>query len=218
MTDDSPEFLESGFADEHAVAVTDSSDAMERRILATAAALFRTKGYAQSTTRELAGMIGLKKASLYHYVQSKEDLLYEISIESLQQIDGDVAAAIADSAPGHVLRDLIKAHICSALGNRDHHAVMLSELRSLSEPRQQQVVKARDAYEARVRSVITREQSDGRLRSDINPKYLTLSLLNLLNWTIFWYQPGGPMEPEQLAQLLASVFIEGAGTPSAATQ
>ena len=62
---------------------------MERRILATAAELFRTKGYAQSTTRELAGMIGLKKASLYHYVQSKEDLLYEISIESLQQMQSD---------------------------------------------------------------------------------------------------------------------------------
>jgi AcrR family transcriptional regulator len=217
MTDDSSEIVESGTANEAAVAATDSSDAMERRILATAAALFRTKGYAQSTTRELAGMIGLKKASLYHYVESKEDLLYEISIESLQQIDGDVAAAIAASAPADVLRDLIKAHICSALGNRDHHAVMLSELRSLSQPRQQEVIKARDAYEARVRSVISQEQAENRLRSDISPKYLTLSLLNLLNWTIFWYQPGGAMEPDALGNLLASIFIEGASTPKAGT-
>jgi AcrR family transcriptional regulator len=199
------------------VSVKDSSDAMERRILGTAAELFRTKGYAQSTTRELAGLIGLKKASLYHYVQSKEDLLYEISIASLQQIDGDVAAAIAASAPADELRDLIKAHICSSLGNRDHHAVMLSELRSLSEPRRQQVIKARDAYESRVRGVITREQAEHRLRSDISPKYLTLALLNLLNWTIFWYQPGGSMEPDALGTLLASIFISGASAPKAAT-
>lgn len=193
----------------------DSGDTMEWRILATAAELFRTKGYAQSTTRELAGMIGLKKASLYHYVESKEDLLYEISIQSLRQIDGDVSAAIAAAAPADALRDLIKAHICSALGNRDHHAVMLSELRSLSEPRRQQIVKARDAYEARVRGVIVTEQAEKRLRSDVNPKYLTLALLNLLNWTIFWYQPGGALGPEQLGRLLASIFIEGAGAGGA---
>jgi TetR/AcrR family transcriptional regulator, cholesterol catabolism regulator len=190
---------------------------MERRILATAAELFRTKGYAQSTTRELAGMIGLKKASLYHYVQSKEDLLYEISIASLQQIDGDVAAAITASAPADELRDLIKAHICSSLGNRDSHAVMLSELRSLSGPRREQVIKARDAYESRVRGVISREQAEHRLRSDISPKYLTLALLNLLNWTIFWYQPGGSMEPDALGTLLASIFISGASAPKVAT-
>jgi AcrR family transcriptional regulator len=190
---------------------------MELRILSTAAELFRTKGYAQSTTRELAEMIGLKKASLYHYVESKEDLLYEISIQSLQQIDGDVSVAIAASAPADSLRDLIKAHIRSALGNRDHHAVMLSELRSLSQPRRQQIIKARDAYEARVRGVIVREQAENRLRSDINPKYLTFALLNLLNWTIFWYQPEGALEPEQLGSLLASIFIEGAGAAGAVT-
>jgi AcrR family transcriptional regulator len=216
MTDDSPELFESGSADGAAIAARDSSGAMERRILGTAAALFRTKGYAQSTTRELAGMIGLKKASLYHYVQSKEDLLYEISLESLQQIDRDVAAAIAASAPGDILGDLIKAHICSALGNRDHHAVMLSELRSLSEPRRQEVIRSRDAYEARVRGVISQGQAEHLLRSDIDPKYMTLALLNLLNWTIFWYQLGGPMEPEQLAHLLASIFIDGASAPKSA--
>jgi AcrR family transcriptional regulator len=216
MVDDFADLLGSAAAGGAAVSVTDSSDAMRQRILATAAQLFWTKGYAQSTTRELAEMIGLKKASLYHYVQSKEDLLYEISLESLRQIGTDVAAAIADSAPADVLRDLIKAHIRSALGNRDHHAVMLSELRSLSEPRRRQVIKARDAYETGVRGVIARQQAERRLRTDVSPKYLTLALLNLLNWTIFWYQPGGAMEPDALGTLLASLFIGGADAPQAA--
>jgi TetR/AcrR family transcriptional regulator, cholesterol catabolism regulator len=189
---------------------------MRRRVIATAAALFRTKGYAQATTRELAGMLGLKKASLYYYVASKEDLLYAISIESLRQIDSDVAAALAGSAPADELRDLITAHVSSALGNRDHHAVMLLELRSLSEPRRQEVVNSRDAYETRVRDVIARAQSEQRLRTDVDAKYLTLSLLNMLNWTIFWYQPGGPLEPAQLGKILATVFIEGAGLSNAA--
>ncbi|HXT91530.1 MAG TPA: TetR family transcriptional regulator, partial [Trebonia sp.] len=63
MTDGPPELSESGSAHGAPVSAMDSGDTMEWRILATAAELFRTKGYAQSTTRELAGMIGLKKAS-----------------------------------------------------------------------------------------------------------------------------------------------------------
>jgi AcrR family transcriptional regulator len=196
-------------------ATTDSGDAVRHRIFATAATLFRTKGYAQSTTRELATMLGLKKASLYHYVTSKEDLLYAISIDSLQQIDAHVAAAIESATPPERLRALIRAHVTSALGNRDQHAVMLSELGSLSEEPRKEVIKARDAYEKRIRDVIQAERAEQRLRTDIDAKYLALSLLNMLNWTIFWYQPGGSLTPEELAGILATIFIEGASAPRA---
>jgi AcrR family transcriptional regulator len=215
METDSPQTPGVRRADGATGSTTDSGDAVRHRIFATAATLFRTKGYAQSTTRELAELLGLKKASLYHYVASKEDLLYAISIDSLQQIDANTAAAIASASPQDCFRELIRAHVTSALGNRDQHAVMLSELGSLSEARRLEVIKARDAYEKRVRDVIQGELAQGRLRTDIDVKYLALSLLNLLNWTIFWYQPGGSLEPEQLADMLATIFIEGAGAPRA---
>ena len=72
-----------------------------------------------------------------------------------------------------------------------------------------------DTTSGKVRGVIQGELAQGRLRTDIDVKYLALSLLNLLNWTIFWYQPGGSLEPEQLADILATIFIEGAGAPRA---
>lgn len=214
MEEHSPETPDARRADGTGT-TTDSGDAVRHRIFATAAMLFRTKGYAQSTTRELAAMLGLKKASLYHYVASKEDLLYGISMDSLQQIDANVAAAVEAASPHDRFRELIRAHVISALGDRDQHAVMLSELGSLSDPRRQEVIKARDAYERRIRGVIQAELAERRLRTDIDAKYLALSLLNLLNWTIFWYQPGGSLEPEKLADILATIFIEGAGAPRA---
>ena len=71
------------------------ADGVRRRLLGIAAELFRRKGFAQSTTRELAELLGLKKASLYYYVHSKQDLLYELCLESVRSIAHEVAAAVA---------------------------------------------------------------------------------------------------------------------------
>jgi AcrR family transcriptional regulator len=181
------------------------------RLLGTAAALFRAKGYASSTTRELAALLGIQKASLYHHIDKKEDLLYALCVDSLQRIHGAVEEAIApESLPLERLRCLIRAHLQAALADQDKHATMLIELRELSGKRYEEVLGLRDAYEALVRETIAEAQRSGSIRSDMPPKYLTLALLNLLNWSIFWFRTGGELNPEELADLLAAVFLEGA--------
>jgi len=180
------------------------------RVLATAADLFRRKGYSQSTMRELASLLGLKKASLYHYVERKDDLLSDICMESLRRIDSEVAKAAEGASTANRVSRVIHAHVRSALVDRDLHTVMLIELRALSPTRHGEVVKRRDMYEERIRGIIRMGQEDGLLRSDVKTEYLTLALLNLLNWTIFWYQPSGPLSPEELGDLLATQFLDGA--------
>jgi AcrR family transcriptional regulator len=181
------------------------------RLLGIAADLFRRKGFARATTRELAGLLGLKKASLYHYVSSKQELLYEICIESLNTISEQVRRAIDQGPqPGRMLA-VIRAHVETACRDQAMHAVMLIELRALAPERYTEVVEARSAYERQLRAVLEDEQEGGRLRGDVDCRYLTLMLLNLLNWTIFWYDPAGALSPRELADMLARQFIEGAG-------
>ena len=93
---------------------------------------------------------------------------------------------------------------------------MLTELRALTPGRQAEVVEARSGYEQQLRQFVRDEQQRGRLRSDVDSKYLTLMLLNLLNWTIFWYDPTGPLGAAQLGDLLAGQFFEGANPTGAA--
>ena len=47
------------------------------------------------------------------------------------------------------------------------------------------------------------------MRRDVTARNLTLALLSLLNWPIFWFRPDGELTPVALADLLASVFLEG---------
>jgi TetR/AcrR family transcriptional regulator, cholesterol catabolism regulator len=180
------------------------------RLLRIAARLFRQKGYAASTTRELAEQLGIQKASLYHHIRSKEDLLFEISMESLRRITAAVECA-ADSAPEDArLREMIIKHIETALNDQDMHTSMLIELRSLSRERRAEVTMNRAKYEAMFRSVLESEQAAGRIRSDMSARYLTLALLNLLNWTIFWFDPNGDLSPKELGDVLAKVYLDGA--------
>jgi AcrR family transcriptional regulator len=180
------------------------------RLLVLAAELFRQKGYGLTTTRELASRLGIQKASLYHHMRGKEDLLFAISMASLERITGAVTAARDGAGADRRLRAMITAHLEAALQDQDMHTTMLIELRALSEGRQKEVRAGRDAYQDLLRSVIKDDQSAGRLRTDISAEYLTLSLLNLLNWTIFWFTPGGDRTAGELAEMMCTIFLDGA--------
>ncbi len=191
--------------------ITNTADTTASRLLATAAALFREKGYANSTIRELATRLGIQKASLYHHIAKKEDLLYALWVDSLQRIHSESEQAIAAyTAPLERLRALIYAHLRAALTDQDKHATMLIELRELSKDRYAEVLQLRDRYEALVRQTIAEAQAAGVLRENPSAKYQTLALLNQLNWTIFWFRPGGELTPDQLGEILATLFLEGA--------
>ena len=181
------------------------------RLLDTAAKLFWTKGYASTSTREIAEVLGVRKASLYHHINSKEDLLYQISVNSLEHIINGVAAAVeASDDPIERVRTLIHAHVASMIADQNKHSVMLTELRALSPGRRTEIVAMRDEYERLVAGVLGGACVSGALRSDVPVKVLALSLLNLLNWSIFWFQRDGGLSPAMLAEYLATLYLSGA--------
>jgi AcrR family transcriptional regulator len=185
------------------------------RLLTVAAALFRQKGYAAATTRELAGLLGIQNASLYHHIRSKEDLLYQLCVDSLTRMRMTAEEVLAQEfEPLDRLRALARAHVVTSLGDQDSHATMLIELRGLSAARRAEVIELRATYEAIVESVIAEAQSAALLRSDISAKHLRLAFLNLLNWTIFWFRQDGELTSEQLGDLFADIFISGVAAAS----
>jgi AcrR family transcriptional regulator len=183
-------------------------------ILAAAADLFWANGYAGTTMSDLASTMNLRKASLYHHIDKKETLLYELSLDSLERIEAASEQALGSEAePLEKLRALIVAHIVTAQSDRNKHATMLTELRALTTEHRQEILRRRDAYDRLIEKTIRAAQKAGELRTDVSAKLLRLALLNLLNWTIFWFRPDGTLSVEQLAKTFASIFIDG-GRPA----
>jgi AcrR family transcriptional regulator len=199
-------------------AATDGTPSTRARLLTTAASLFHERGYAGTTTREIARKVGIEKASLYHYIDGKEDLLYDLCTNALLHIREGAERVIAqETDPKRQLQLAIESHIVSSIANRDVHSTMLLELRGLSPERRLRVIEMRDDYEDILRGITARCQASGALRGDIEPKLLTLALLNILNWTIFWFKPGGEYTPEGVADVLCQLYLQGADTQPDAT-
>lgn len=204
------------------VALREKDDAAKAstadRLLRTAAAFFWKKGFSATTTRELSEHLGIQRASLYHHIKTKEDLLYTISMDSLSRIKAAVMATAAESAPEGRLEAVILAHLSTALSDRDFHATMLTELRALSPKRRREVLERRDEYEILLRNIIIQEQNMGKIRNDLDARYLTLSLLNLLNWTIFWFDPKGELSVPQISEVLSAIYLNGARVQNGAVE
>jgi AcrR family transcriptional regulator len=188
----------------------DESLSTSERLLIGSAGLFREKGYAGTTTRALSAMVGIQNGSLYHHVGGKEDLLYRLCMGSLDAVGAVFSAIVAeDLDPLTRLENLARGYLEQALNDRDRHATMLSEIRFLSPARRAEVVARRDANVAIVESAVRQAQEAGQVRPDIDAKYLTLALFNLLNWTIFWYNPDDELSEPAIAEILWSVFSVG---------
>lgn len=183
----------------------------QERVLETAARLFRSRGYTATTTREIAAELGIQKASLYYHISSKEDLLYRICVGSMRDhLDGLHAVL---ERPGDVLsklREAIDGNVARLHSDSDRNAVALVELRALAPDRRARVIGMRDEYETALRGLVAAAQGAGVVRSDVDAKYLTISLLSLINWSIIWYRVDGKLTPKQLAEFLMDVYLEGA--------
>jgi AcrR family transcriptional regulator len=185
-------------------------DSTVERLLDAAVALFSRQGYAVTSTREVAALLGMQKASLYYHIESKEDLLYFICKSALERIRSDVDTAIQDvHDPLERARVLICAHMESMLRDKDEHATTLTEMYALSPERLSQIVALREGYVDLVRSVLHDAQKAGALRDDIDVRYLNLGLLGLMNRVLVWYRRRGPLSPAQLGQMLAVIFLTG---------
>jgi AcrR family transcriptional regulator len=162
--------------------------------------------------RELGDALGIPPATLYYYIGSKQELLRAICVDAIESIIASGTKARDTNAPGGLrqLDGLIRAHMTAMLGEQAKHATLLIEMRSLDEGIAHEVVGLRDEYEAIIRAAVVAEQQLGGLRTDLTPEALTLLLLNLLNWPVFWYHESGPLTPGDLAQQISTLFFEGA--------
>ncbi|MET4073766.1 TetR/AcrR family transcriptional regulator [Hymenobacter sp. UYCo722] len=176
----------------------------------TATALFRTRGYAATSMRELATALGLEAGSLYSHIKSKEEILHRVCFGLAADFFLAFDQAISDSSiPVAIqLRQALEAHVRVLTRDGAASAVFLHEWRHLSEPGRAEFLVLRDRYEAGFRTLITQGVTEGQLHTP-DAAFATLTLLASLNWLPSWYRPEGKLGPDEIAHRLAEQLLGG---------
>ncbi len=180
-----------------------------QQILQTAAKLFRLYGYHGTSMQDLAEALGLQRGSLYHYIETKEDLLHALMKEAIETFIARVEPiANAPEPAASKLRKAVAAHLRVLVTMPDAVAVFLHELKALSPENQRAIIALRDRYEGLFRHMVAQGAADGTLRP-VDPKVATFAILGILNWPYHWFDPAGRLSVDELAEAFADLILHG---------
>jgi AcrR family transcriptional regulator len=164
-----------------------------RLILDTAARLLRSGGYHQTTLREIAQAVGIRKASLYHHFASKEEIVEAVVNDGVRFVQDAVVAALAGmdgASPRQRLEAAITAHLTALHGQRDYTTASFRVFTFGATPVPESVRAARRAYEDVWRGLIAELQAAGALPQERSADLMRYMILGAMNGSIDWFRPG----------------------------
>jgi len=178
-----------------------------RAIEDTASELFRERGYAATSVRDIARALDIQGASLYSHVASKEDVLWAI-VDRVATAFEQATTAVHEPASDPIdrLRAFVGAHVQVICADPGASSVFVHEWRHLSSDRRAAILERRDAYERRLRSLIADGIADGAFAM-VDPAVAAAFLLTALNGIPTWYRSEGHLSPDQLADAYADLAV-----------
>jgi AcrR family transcriptional regulator len=184
-------------------------------ILRAAAVMFTERGYAQTTIRDLAAAVGIRGPSLYNHFNTKEDVLFAVCEDSIGRLLAAVSSVDRDADGDEALQQLIRAHLETILEDSTPYQAMMIEIRSLSPERRAIILGRRDDYQGQVEAIIARAQHAGIVRGDRPARHLMRALLNLLTWTMIWFEREPGISTREVVSLMTTVYLDGVREPEA---
>jgi len=178
-------------------------------ILKAAVQIFGQKGFHATSMQDIAEAVHLQKASLYHHISSKQEILVEALDQALDLLIGNMQAVMKLDLPANEkLRQAMQVYLKTLVDHRDLASVLLLEHRSLEPEYRSRHIPRRDRFEQLWRDLIQEGLNEG-VFCCMDPAFSSRALLGVMNWTITWYRPGGALSAEMISQQYADLFLCG---------
>ena len=178
-------------------------------ILDAAAQVIRQKGFHGASMADIAEAVKLQKASLYHHVSSKQDILLALLDRALEMLFEQIDVIAKQPLPAdEKLRQMVRVYLRLLAENSDLSAVLLFEHRSLEPEQHKRHIPNRDRFESLWRDTIEDGVREG-VFSCPDVALAVRALMGILNWTLTWYNPDGSLSIEQIADQYANLLMNG---------
>ena len=184
----------------------------EAAIRAAAEMLIARHGYEAVSMRQLAGEVGVQAAALYRYFPTKEDLLFTLMREHMQQLAAAwEKARPATDDPARQLAAFVANHIRFHVMRRHSTHVSNMELRSLSRERLSAVLKLRAAYEKELRAILRDGAEQGAFAID-DVGLTAMAIIQMITGVIVWFRPDERLSVGEVTQTYLAMTMRLVGS------
>jgi AcrR family transcriptional regulator len=173
------------------------------------ARLFAFKGYHSTSMREIAAELGMNQSSLYHYFKSKEDVLFKLmndAIDDVLAILKDICAA--DLPAEDRLKKVLGFYTRYYAGDQERLILLVNEMNSLNKKHRHILVDKQRQYVHLIKSIL-KELAGQRKLKEIHPSVATFAFFGMVHYTIKWYQKNGSVSLDDLADEFVKIFTKG---------
>ncbi|WP_344315542.1 TetR/AcrR family transcriptional regulator [Fodinicola feengrottensis] len=183
----------------------------EEQIVRAAVRLFAERGFHATGIRQLAEQAGINSSTLYHYMGTKEDLLFRIVQDSSKRlIEAARQLTARELDPPAAICGLVQIHVWSHATYSAETAVVDNELRALDKPRREAAVRLRDRYEAFWSKTVEAGCARGDFRVP-DRRIARLGILQMCSGVAQWYSPSGKLSLRDLVAAHAQMVLGALG-------
>lgn len=173
--------------------------------------LFYKKGYLEASMDDIAQAAMMSKGGVYHYFTSKDEILYYILNSYMDTILGDLEEELKEIEKAHLkIKFVISRHIKIYTKNLPESKTLLHEAHCLPSKYFDIIAEKERKYYRIVADVLSEF-----FKNNIQKEKLigiTFILFGMCNGIYFWYNPKGPLDPEELSRMIFNIFLRGLNT------
>lgn len=172
-------------------------------------------GFKAASLRKVAEEVGIQAGSLYNYISSKDEFLFNLLKEHLELMLADFereCVGIADVSQR--LAKFIELHIRFHTEQQEEVIIGNLELRSLSPEDRAVITGLRDRYSAILTDLIKQGVAEGLFKAE-DPRVTTFAVLSLLSGVCYWYRADGRVSQADLIKLHVDMVFRLLGVGAA---
>jgi AcrR family transcriptional regulator len=176
------------------------------QILESAARIFSRKGFEKATMEDVSNELYMTKGSLYHYIKSKDDMVFQCHMRALEIGNEGLKEILnSDYPPKTKLYKAIIRHIELITKEFVVGSLRQQEL-LLPKHMYEKVIKKRDKFEKIFMRIFEDAIKELHLDKD-DVKIRAFTILGAINWIPRWYSSKGKLSPTEIGKLMADYLI-----------
>ena len=177
-------------------------------VIRAAARAFHARGFHNTSLDDVAATLQVTKPTLYYYVRSKEELLFQCFLAGLEGIEAGLAQALQSPASGRERLQQVLRRYAVAIASEFGWCMVRAEDQDLAGELSAQIRLRKGRIDQGIRTLIRAGIDDGSL-AECDPKMTAFALAGALNWIAHWHREDDALGPEAIAEQFVAFFENG---------